>query len=210
MIPNLKTPLWWGLPPQLADISEIRGFWSVIPHYNQCAPHPFFFFSNRRHSSSIHLLFTPSSFHHAMDDMPSDGAVAVGPHHSDGMGNELKMSRSGRRQSGRNEEKRRNKGGGGEKCRQGRCERRTRWSLHTFSWSFFTPQPCCLHWLPLFCPLFHILHAFKMLNGHGWMQFISNYKENAENVERENNVWLFLLVFCLTERENCSIESFGT
>lgn len=126
---------------------------------------PFFFLSNRRHSSSIHLLFTPSSFHHAMDDMPSDGAVAVGPHHSDGMGNELKMSCSGRRQSGRNEEKRRNKEGGGEKCRQGRCERRTRWRLHTFSWSVFTPQPCCLHWLPLFCPLFHILHAFKMLNG---------------------------------------------
>lgn len=47
-----------------------------------------------------------------MDDMPSDGAVAVGPHRSEGMGNELKTSRgAGARVGGMKlrEEKRRRK-----------------------------------------------------------------------------------------------------
>lgn len=52
---------------------------------------PFFFFFPQEAvtSPAPTSSFTPSSFHHAMDDMPSDGAVAVGPHRSDGMGNEL-------------------------------------------------------------------------------------------------------------------------
>lgn len=94
-----------------------------------------------------------------MDDMPSDGAVAVGPHHSDGMGNELKMSRSGGRPSGRNEQKRRNEEGGGEKCRQGRCERRARWGLTLVLEAFSPLSPVAFTDYLYFCPLFHILHA---------------------------------------------------
>lgn len=61
--------LWVGFfSPQLADISDIRGFWSVIPHHNLCSPHPFCCL----HPSTSHLLFTPSSFHHPMV-VPSDG-----------------------------------------------------------------------------------------------------------------------------------------
>lgn len=32
----------WVFSPQLADISEIRGFWSFISHHNLCSPHPFY------------------------------------------------------------------------------------------------------------------------------------------------------------------------
>lgn len=59
----------WGPPPPLTDISEIRGFWSVIPHHNLRSPHPFLPPPQR--------LFTPSSFHHPMV-IPSD-STCCGP-----------------------------------------------------------------------------------------------------------------------------------
>lgn len=63
-------------------------------------------------------------------DMPSDGAVAVGPRRSDGMGNELKESREG---SGRNkEEKRRKVEEGGMEVMKGRCVKGARRSFTHF------------------------------------------------------------------------------
>lgn len=70
-------------------------------------------------------------------DMPSDGAVAVGPRRADRMGNELKESSGregcGRRRSGRNkEDKRRKVEEGGMQVMKGRCVKRARRSFTHF------------------------------------------------------------------------------
>lgn len=100
--------------------------------------------------------------------MPSDGAVAVGPRRSDGMGNELKESGGregcGTRRSGRNKEDKRRKNGGME-VMKGRCVKRARRSFIDFILlTVLTPQPCYLYRVPpLLSPfiLFSTLDVFK-------------------------------------------------